>query len=302
MRRLPTLTQSQRRAFLVLEWLLLIGIIVLSVWKSKDGKEEAAVKREWNDAPIRAFTYAEKEREVETFPFDPNTADSTTLLRLGLSPWQVRSIYRYRAKLGRYHTPEDFMRVPNMTVEQWNRLKPFVRIAPQFRYVEPPPRRSYPAKEPVIYAEVQEEKEVVQDTFPRQEKIEYGQAIDVGTADTSQLKLIPGIASKRAARIVAYRNQLGGFVNVEQAMEAIEMPDTVMKYMTLAPQPVRKIDVNHLSVQQMMKHPYLNFYQAKAIFEHRRNKGDLKSIEELEHLEGFKPTDIDRLRPYIAFE
>lgn len=29
---------------------------------------------------------------VETFPFDPNTADSTQLLRLGLQPWQVRNI------------------------------------------------------------------------------------------------------------------------------------------------------------------------------------------------------------------
>lgn len=28
-----------------------------------------------------------------TFFFDPNTADSTALLRLGLSPWQVRNIY-----------------------------------------------------------------------------------------------------------------------------------------------------------------------------------------------------------------
>ena len=28
----------------------------------------------------------------ETFPFDPNTADSTQLLRLGLQPWQVRNI------------------------------------------------------------------------------------------------------------------------------------------------------------------------------------------------------------------
>ena len=34
-----------------------------------------------------------------TFFFDPNTADSTALLRLGLSPWQVRNIYKYRTCL-----------------------------------------------------------------------------------------------------------------------------------------------------------------------------------------------------------
>ena len=34
MKRLPTLTKSQRRALLVLEWVLLIGIIGVAVWKS----------------------------------------------------------------------------------------------------------------------------------------------------------------------------------------------------------------------------------------------------------------------------
>lgn len=132
-------------------------------------------------------------------------------------------------------------------------------------------------------------------------KLTPGQTIDINTADTTQLKMIPGIASKRAARIVAYRNKLGGFVSTEQAMEATEMPDSVLKYMNVVPQPVRKINVNKLSVQRLMSHPYLNFYQAKAINEYRRNKGDLHSIEELSRLEAFRPTDIDRLQPYVEF-
>ncbi len=304
MKRLPTLTNAQRRALLVIEWVLLIGIIVYSVmqWKKpSEPTKQVETNREWYGKPVKSITYAEKERQVESFPFDPNTADSTTLLRLGLSPWQVRSIYRYRAKLGRYHTPEDFMRVPNMTNEQWERLKPYVRIAPQFRYVEPPQRRSYPQNAPVAY-EPAETKPAKQDSLPRQEKIAFGQTIDINTADTSQLKMIPGIASKRAARIVAYRRSLGGFVNVEQAMEAIELPDSVLKYMSVSPVEIRKINVNKLSVQQLMKHPYLNFYQAKAIFEHRRNKGDLHTLDELSRLEGFRSTDLDRLRHYITFD
>ena len=313
MKRLPTLTKSQRRALLVIEWALLIGIVVYSVWswqKPNTAKQVIKVRHEWYSAPVKPFTYAEKEREVETFTFDPNTADSTALLRLGLSPWQVRSIYRYRAKLGRYHTPEDFMRVPNMTVEQWERLKPYIRIAPQFRYVEPKPRKSIQAlsEERIIYRE-QEPTKPAQETpsstegdMERTAKLSAGQTIDINTADTTLLKMIPGIASKRAARIVAYRNKLGGFVSVEQAMEAIEMPDTVRRYMTVSQVPVTKINVNKLSVQQLMKHPYINFYQAKAIFERRRDKGDLHTIEELSRLEAFKPTDIDRLQPYITFE
>ena len=304
MRRLPILTNAQRRALLVVEWVLIIGIVSYSVWKEQ--KPSASITKidtshEWYGKPVKPFTYAEKERQVESFPFDPNTADSTTLLRLGLSPWQVRSIYRYRAKQGRYHTPEDFMRVPNLTNEQWGRLKHYIRIAPQFHYVVPPQRHSYSQTAPVVY-EPTETKPVGQDTLPRHKKISFGQTIDINTADTSQLKMIPGIASKRAARIVAYRRLLGGFVQIEQAMEATKLPDSVLQYLTVTPVEIRKININKLSVQQLMKHPYLNFYQAKAIFERRRNKGDLHTLDEVAALEGFRKTDIDRLRHYISFD
>ena len=306
MKRLPTLTQSQRRALLVIEWVLLIGIIAFSIWKAIPSdspvKEE---NEEQKSSPLRGSWVGEvpKEQPFETFPFDPNTADSTTLLRLGLSPWQVRSIYRYRAKHGRYHKPDDFKRLPGLTNEQWDRLMPQIRISTEFQYVES--KQSY--QESVDEMEEIEEKlgmsyAALRDTSYHQEKIRPGQTIDINTADTSQLKKIPGIASKRAARIVNYRRSLGGFVNVEQAMEAIELPDSVMKYMTVSQVPVTKINVNKLSVQQLMKHPYLNFYQAKAIFEHRQNKGDLHTIDELSRLEGFRQTDIERLRPYIIFE
>lgn len=305
MKRLPSLTPSQRRALLVLEWVLLLGIVGFSVrsWmRPKTETEEAEKSSALSKNSAERITYAVEEEPIETFPFDPNTADSTTLLRLGLSPWQVRSIYRYRAKHGRYHNPDDFKRLPGLTNEQWERLMPQIRIATEFQYVES--GQSY--QESVDEMEEIEEKlgisyAALRDTSYHQEKIRPGQTIDINTADTALLKMIPGIASRRAARIVAYRKTLGGFVSVEQAMEAIELPDSVMKYMTVSALPVQKININSLSVQQLMKHPYLNFYQAKAINEYRKNKGDLHSFEELSSLEGFRATDIDRLRPYVEF-
>lgn len=307
MKRLPFFTPSQRRALLVIEWLLLFAIIGLSVWKwqsaDSGGEKRKAMSRK-SDYVVRDITYATAEDSVEVFPFDPNTADSTTLLRLGLSPWQVRSIYRYRAKRGRYSRVSEFKNVPNLTVEQWVRLEPYIRIAPRFRYVEreEPRERREPARavEPPV-AEVCCEDVVPCDTFPRRVKLRVGQTVDVNTADTTLLKMVPGIASKRAARIVAYRNALGGFVTKEQAMEATEMPDSVLRYMTLSSQPVRRVNVNRLSVSQLMKHPYISFYQAKAISEYRRNHGTIQSIDVLRELDEFRPTDIEKLHPYLEF-
>ena len=100
------------------------------------GQEDRTVKH----APEKRYTYAVETESVETFPFDPNTADSAQLLRLGLAPWQVQAIYRYRAKHGRYHTPEDFQRVPGMTLELWERLGPMVRIDARYQYLKPSAR------------------------------------------------------------------------------------------------------------------------------------------------------------------
>lgn len=84
----------------------------------------------------KARYYAVPKTAVEAFPFDPNEADSTQLLRLGLTPAQVRSIYRHRAKGYVYSTPEDFARTPFMTKGQWNHLKPLIKIGDQYKPVD----------------------------------------------------------------------------------------------------------------------------------------------------------------------
>ena len=158
MNQLPFFSKSQRRALLLLEWFLILLVLGIAIyqWKAApSGRGKSLVSADSTLYNNRARTkeaspyYAVPEEKVETFPFDPNTADSTELLRLGLSPWQVRAIYRYRAKHGRYHTPEDFQRLPGMTVEQWERLGPYVRIAERFRYLEPAAQKPLPKSEPL---------------------------------------------------------------------------------------------------------------------------------------------------------
>ena len=60
----------------------------------------------------------------ELFPFDPNTADSTQLLKLGLQSWQVRSIYKFRAKGGIFREKTDFARLYGLTKKQYEVLAP----------------------------------------------------------------------------------------------------------------------------------------------------------------------------------
>ena len=71
-------------------------------------------------------------RSVERFPFDPNTADSTQLRRLGLQNWQIRNIYKFRAAGGIYRKPLDFARLYGLTVKEYRELEPYIRISPDY--------------------------------------------------------------------------------------------------------------------------------------------------------------------------
>lgn len=243
-------------------------------------------------------TYAEREDakpyyynvgdvKIERFPFDPNTADSTQLLRLGLQPWQVRNIYKYRAAGGHYTRPSDFARLYGLSSKQYKELEPYIRISAAYR----------PAQEIAIKDEVVHSKDTVR--YPR--KITLQQRIAINNADTTLLKRIPGIGTYYAKKIVDYRERLGGFVSLKQLKEIDGFPEGALQYMCIPDGGVRKIKVNKLTLNQLKAHPYINFYQARDIIEYRRLRGPLTNIDDLKFLPDFTPDVIERLRPYMEY-
>jgi DNA uptake protein ComE-like DNA-binding protein len=54
-------------------------------------------------------------------------------------------------------------------------------------------------------------------------------------------------------------------------------------------------------MERMMRHPYINYYQAKVIIEYRKKKGILKSLKQLSLYEEFTPIDLERIEPYICY-
>ncbi|MCF0199054.1 MAG: helix-hairpin-helix domain-containing protein [Bacteroidaceae bacterium] len=245
--------------------------------------------------------YSQPARTVETFDFDPNTADSTALLRLGLTPSMVRGIYRYRARGYAYSTVEDFSHVPGMTRALWQRLSPHVRIGEAFQPMTPlaAPRRK---------TDVPSWEERSADTAAvrpasslRQVKLKEGETLDLNTADTAQLKMIPGIGSYYARRIVDYRSRLGGFASAAQLAEIDGMPEQAQAYVTVDTSKVVRIDVNHCARNVLMRHPYMSGYRALSIWSYRHNMGPITSIETLRSLPDFTENDVRRLEPYLQF-
>jgi DNA uptake protein ComE-like DNA-binding protein len=61
------------------------------------------------------------------------------------------------------------------------------------------------------------------------------------------------------------------------------------------------MNINRLTLQQLRRHPYVNFYMAKAIIDYRRLHGDIKSLNELRLSKDFTDEVIQRLEPYIEY-
>ena len=223
----------------------------------------------------------------QRFPFDPNTADSTQLLRLGLRPWQVRNIYKYRARGGVYRKKADFARLYGLTVKEYRELEPYIRISSDY---------TTPAA-----SLVGEEEHYERDTLKYPVKVEVPSSINLNTADTLQLRKVPGVGEAFARRIISYGQRLGGYVSPEQLREIEDFPADAIPYFVVNRPNIRKINVNQLTLNQLQRHPYISFYQAKAIMEYRRLRGPLQSLDDLKLHRDFPPEAINRLKPYVEF-
>lgn len=219
-------------------------------------------------------------------PFDPNTADSVLLRQLGLPVYIVRNILKYRAKGGVFRSPESFSRIYGLKEEVYQKLKPYITIAPlvSVSHVRTDTFRQ------------------LKDTIPYIPKYEEGTIVDLNKADTSILKRIPGIGSTLARMIVVYRQRLGGFYDVSQLQEVPHVGVELNKWFVVTPAGLHKIQVNSASLDKLRSHPYMDFYKAKAIMEYRRKRGKIKGLSQLSMFEEFTEKDLKRLSPYLTFE
>ena len=126
--------------------------------------------------------------------------------------------------------------------------------------------------------------------------------IDLNASDSCELVKLPGIGPVFAARIIRYRDKLGGFSDIAQLMEIDGLPDSLMEWFIVTDTvPVRRIMVNTATLAELRRHPYIDFYQARAIMDFRRERGNIKGPEQLSFMEEFTDQDLIRLEPYLDF-
>lgn len=273
-------------------------LVLIALWLTGNSNMATTVATEANDSITQQHDTVRKgyyrrslainvgdvpTRHMEEFPFDPNTADSTQLLRLGLQPWQVRSIYRYRARGGVFRSKRDFAQLYGLTKKDYLRLEPYIRISDDYQ-----PASTLFSKEE-------------RDTLRYPAKLKDGDHVVLNTADTTQLMKVPGIGSYYAKEIIRHGKWIGGYVSVDQLDEIEGFPPTAKKYFVVSHPTPQRLNINKLTLQQLRRHPYINYYQAKAIVDYRRLYGDIKSLQDLRFSKAFPEDAIQQLEPYVEY-
>ncbi len=224
---------------------------------------------------------------AEVFYFDPNTATTSDWKRLGIKDKTIKTIQNYISKGGKFYKPEDISKIWGLSPSDAQRLIPYVRI-------------SIVAKE---YASF-EKKEYPKTSSPYSPRTI--QPVDINLADTSSYISLPGIGSKLSQRIISFRDKLGGFYSIDQVGETYLLPDSTFQKikprLMLGNTPIKKININTASVDEMKGHPYLRYNIANAIFQYRQQHGNFNSVGEIKKIMIVSEEIFIKLSPYLSIE
>jgi len=128
--------------------------------------------------------------------------------------------------------------------------------------------------------------------------------VQANTCDTLDLQQIRGIGSATSHRIISYRERLGGFVRKEQLLEVwgvdAERYAQIESAFIIDKENIRKLNINTITIRELQRHPYLDYYQAKAIVQTRDKQGLYESISDILKLALIDQETFDLIKDYLT--
>ena len=217
----------------------------------------------------------------ELFQFDPNTLSPEGWRKLGLNEKTIATISNYRNKGGKFYKPGDLNKIWGLPKGFYDRVESYITIST---------------------ASNNQKEKFTPDKYATKEKKSWN--IEINTADTSALIELPGIGSKLAMRIINFRDKLGGFYSPEQIRETYGLADSTFEkirpYLHVNV-PVKKINVNTATKDELKLHPYIKWNLANAIIEYRTQHGSYKNVEDLKNILIIDEAILTKISHYLSF-
>ncbi len=264
---------SEKRSIYIVSIFIFLIIIASVIIKHVPGKKFQYSKEELReiDSLVAMLSKEEESKKIfsdelkntpkEFFYFDPNTASKEELVKLGFSTRQINTIRNYLAAGGKFYQNHDLKKIYNISEEQYILYEPYIQINAPNNSVS----KTITIEEQ-FFAE--ENGSILNQNLNKEEEIE------LNSAKEYELMILKGIGEVFASRIIKYRELLGGYSHIDQLLEVYGINDSLLSQVdfkiNIDTSYLRKIDLNAVSYEDLVKHPYLDSYNSKAILNYRK--------------------------------
>ena len=200
---------SRERASILFLCCLIAFFWILPNWYPEQKKLPEAVdeKMQSIDSEKTLMRMPAKELEksntpmpVRLFEFNPNDLSAEGWKKLGVSEKTVQTILHYRERGGKFREPSDLKKIWGLSLSEAKKLIPFV-VIPNFK----------------------------KQSFELSKKMP--ETILINQATIADLLLLPGMTKQLAARLIKYRDKMGGFKRVEQIRKTYGLSDSLYQLM-----------------------------------------------------------------------
>lgn len=224
--------------------------------------------------------------KAELFYFDPNTISESEWQKLGIRINTIKTIRNYLTKGGHFKNADELQKIYGLTKNDFERLRPYVRITTPVSIGD-----KYAAQQNSVKTDYK----IYTSRY---------QQVDINTADTTSFISLPGIGSKLAARIMNFREKLGGFYSIDQIGETYGLPDStfqkIRQYLKIENSSVKKININSATVDELKSHPYIKYNLANPIIAYRNEHGAFSNIDDLKKIIVITDEVYKRISPYLT--
>lgn len=207
--------------------------------------------------------------------YNPNYLTEFSAYRLGLREEEFKRLKNFTDAGGILYNFEDLKSILGITDST------ALRLADKFRFPTPKRSRSL-IKGPT-----------------------KAQQIGLNQATAIQLQTIRGVGPVLSARIVKFRDALGGFQNGKQLLDVYGLdPEIAREVASVFPilkvPEIKLLYINTASEAELLDFVYFNATVVEDIVAFRFSNGGIHSLEELGELLGWNKDKIDRIAVYLA--
>jgi competence protein ComEA len=134
----------------------------------------------------------------------------------------------------------------------------------------------------------------------------YNFTIEVNSATAEDFEKLYGIGKVYAARIVTFRDKLGGFYSVNQLKDVWGIEDSTFqkfkKNLTIKPAKIQKLNINTATFEELTANPYFFSTVAKQIIGYRSKVKPFATVDDIKNLYYVRdhPEQFNKMAPYVV--